>query len=487
MTHFYEAEAVQKSFRLEVIKDSDLEKIHNSALQILANTGIAIGDEKTRTLLADGGATLCENEIVKIPASLVESSLKTLPSQVYLHGRGNQGFHLGDGKVRFTSFGESPQIIDAWDGSLRNVTLKDVKSYACLVDALPSYDMCWDAWVPSELPPETYNLHTLKAYLENTTKPVCSAATNGIVASAVVKIMETIAGGKEALKQNPPGIAGTCPKSPLNLDRGTCEATVTLAQGGVPVMNMSALTAGGTGPVTLAGTMAVHHAEMLTCIVITQLAAPGSACIYGACTTALDLRKGTSAYGCPEFGMLSAGLSRLCQKYNIPHVVAGFWTDSKASDLQCGHEKTLDGMLPALAGADMIFGMSGLAAGMSGSFAQLVVDGEMVADIRRVLEGIPVEDDDIALDVIDHVGPKGQYLSEMHTMTNMRRCQIYPELADRSMTHEWIATGSKTMADKAKEKAEQLLASHKAEALDQDIKTKIADTIAEAERELGIS
>lgn len=483
---FNTANEVAKGFTLEVIDDEGLEKIHNGALQILKNTGITVDDDEAKELLAAAGAEIHENNLVKIKPSFVEQSLQTLPREIHVTGRGGKDFLFGDGSVRFCSFGESPQIIDPQTGELRNVTLKDTEDYARLVDALPAHDMCWDAWVPSELPPETYNLHTLKAYLENTTKPVCAAATNGTIAAAVVEIMEAVAGSKEELLKNPPGMAGTCPKSPLHLDKGTCEATITLARGGVPIINTSALTAGGTGPVTLAGTMAVHHAEMLACIIISQLAREGAPYIYGCCTTVLDLRKGTSTFGCPEIGMCSAGLSKLCQKYNIPHVAAGFWTDSKASDMQCGHEKTLNGILPALAGADMIFGTACLAAGMSGSYTQLVADDEMVCNLRRAMTGIPVEDQDLALDVIDNVGPQGNYLSEEHTIANMRQSQIYPQYADRAMPHEWLANGAKTMADNAAAKALQLLKEYQPTPMDPQLKEKIAKIINKTEKSLGL-
>ena len=484
---FSEATKNDPSMELQIISPEGLDKIHQGALYILENTGIVIDDNEAKDLLKKEGATLHEKNIVKIPAKIIDKALSTLPRTFHATGRGGKDFSFGDGKVRFTSFGESPQIIDPKTGEVRNVTVKDVENYARVVDALPAHDMCWDAWVPTDVPAETYCLHTLKAYLENTTKFVTAAAVDGVTAAAVVEMMTAVAGSQEELRKNPIGMAGTCPKSPLYLDKGTCESTITLARGGVPIINTSALTAGGTGPVTLAGTIAIHHAEMLANITLSQLAYPGSIFVYGCCTTALDLRKGTSTFGCPEIGMCSAALSKLCQKYQIPHVVAGFWTDSKVSDLQCGHEKTLNGILPALAGADMIFGTAGLAAGMSGSYAQLVADDEMIANLRRVMAGIPVEDIDLALDLIDKVGPQGNFLSEEHTVMNMRRSQIYPKYGDRAMVHEWISAGSKTMADNAETKANELLTEYQPQPMDEALKEKLAEIIFKTEQSLGLN
>ena len=163
--------------------------------------------------------------------------------------------------------------------------------------------MCWDAWVASDVPSSVYTLHSLDAYLSNTVKPVCIATPNGILAEAAVKMAAAVAGGKKALREKPVMIAGTCPKSPLHLDKGICESIIVLAKAGVPNMNMSALTTGGTGPGTLSGTVIVHNAEMLACLVLSQLAQKGAPCIYGSCTSGLDLRKATATYGCPEIGM----------------------------------------------------------------------------------------------------------------------------------------------------------------------------------------
>ncbi|MEE0777339.1 MAG: trimethylamine methyltransferase family protein [Bacillota bacterium] len=161
----------------------------------------------------------------------------------------------------------------------------------------------------SDVPSSVYTLHSLDAYLSNTVKPVCIATLNGILAEAAVKMAAAVAGGKKALREKPVMIAGTCPKSPLHLDKGICESIIVLAKAGVPNMNMSALTTGGTGPGTLAGTVIVHNAEMLACLVLSQLAQKGAPCIYGSCTSGLDLRKATATYGCPEIGMFSAAFA----------------------------------------------------------------------------------------------------------------------------------------------------------------------------------
>lgn len=471
--------------KFQFFNDSDLKKIHKGTLRILESTGIIVDDKEAQQLLSDAGASVdTKTNIVKIPGFLVDEAIASTPSMVYAAGRGDKGFYLGDGKVRYTSFGEAPQIIDPYTQEVRNVTKEDEGNYARVVDALDQHDMCWDTWVASDVPANTYTLHSLEAYLNNTVKPVCTATTNGILAEAAVKMGAAVAGGREALKEKPVMIAGTCPKSPLHLDKGICESILVLARAGVPNMNMSALTTGGTGPVTLAGTIVVHNAEMLACILLAQLAQKGAPCIYGSCSSGLDLRKATSTYGCPEIGMFSAAFAQLAQWYDIPIVTAGFWTDSNASDMQCGHEKTLNGLLPALTGADLIFGSGCMSAGMIGSFGQMVADNEMIAMIRRVLEGVPVTDIDLALDVIEEVGPAGNFLAEEHTMTYMRSVLAQTALMDRQNYADWTNSGSEDFIRRTDKKALEILENHTVPALDNAVKAQFKDIIAEAEEQL---
>jgi trimethylamine--corrinoid protein Co-methyltransferase len=473
-------------FRLRVFCDDDLNKLHQGTLKILSDTGLIVDDDESLELFSEAGAEVdTRTKLVKIPISLVEEAITLAPSKVLLAGRGDNGFYIGDGQVRFCSFGEAPQLFDPYTQQLRNVKKCDVENYALIVDNLSGHDMCWDAWVPSDVPSSVYTLHSLDAYFNNTEKPVCIATPNGHLAQATVKMSKAVAGGDQALRDKPLCIAGTCPKSPLYLDCGICESIIILARAGVPNMNMSAVTSGGTGPVTLAGSIVVHNAEMLACLVLSQLAAKGAPFIYGACTSALDLRRATATFGCPELGMFSAAFSSLTKYYGLPNVVAGLWTDSKDSDMQCGHEKTLNGLLPALAGADMVFGTGCLAAGMIGSFGQLVADDEMITMMQRTLKGIAVDDINLALDIIDRVGPRGNFLAQMHTVKHMKQSQVHTNLLDRNGFSEWAATGKKTFKELADEKAVAILKNHIPKPLSNEVKNALAKIIEETEVELA--
>lgn len=480
--------ALKYGFYMNQFTYEEMERIHNSTLHVLENVGLIVEGQEAMRLFADAGANVdFETCLVKLPPSLVEEAIVSVPSTINLAGRGNKGFSWGDGKVRFCSFGESPQIVDPYTKKNRNVTKQDEANYAKVVDALEEHDMCWDAWVATDIPNATYVLHSYDAYVNNTVKPACIATPNGTLAKAIVKMATAVAGSEQNLRENPVCIAGTCPKSPLSLDEGICESTIVLARAGIPIINMSALTSGGTGPVTLAGTLVVHNAEQLACFVLAQLAAEGAPCIYGSCTSALDLRRATGTYGCPELGMFSAAFAALCRYYCFPGVVAGFWTDSKIGDMQCGHEKTLTGLLPALSGADMIFGTGCLTAGLNGSLGQLVADNDMISMIRRVLKGIPIDEEELALEVIEDVGPKGNFLSEPHTIDNMSESQVYPELLDRNTNADWLNAGGKTLAQRADERVLQILENHKPEPLPAEVQEALTAIIAETERELGVN
>ena len=155
-------------------------------------------------------------------------------------------------------------------------------------------------------------------------------------------------------------------------------------------------------------------------------------------------------------------------------------------DAQIGHEKTLTAILPALTGSNVIYGMGMLEMGMTMSYEQLLIDAEIVRMIRRVMMGIAVNKDTLALDVIKSVGPAGTYLGERHTMKHMRKESSQTRLIDRHMYESWLKQGGQDMKERANDMAREILAKHQPMPLPEEAKKEIRSIIVEAEEELGI-
>lgn len=482
----YEDYSAGQGVGLHLFSDEQIEELHSATLRVLEHTGIFVESKKALDVFKNAGANVdFATNIVKFPPHLVEEAIRTSPQKILLAGRNpDQDIVLGDDTVHFTTFGEAVNLLDLTDGKQRPVTLQDVENYTKVVDACKNYSMCWDALVPNDVNPELYTLYSLEAYLNNTTKAVCVATPDGYCAKLAIEMGAAVAGGKDKLRERPLFTAGTCPQSPLFYHTGVCDAMMELAAAGIPLIFMSAATAGGTGPVTLAGTIVIHNAEMLTGLVLSQLVNQGAPYIYGSATTILDLRRGNATYGCPEIGMIGAALAQLTKYYKIPLITAGCWSDSKALDMQTGHEKTLNAVLPALAGASMVFGAGGIEGGLTFSFGQLVADDEFCGMIKRVMKGIPIDEEHLALDLIHAVGPRGNFLAESHTVQHMKESQSYPRLLHRGTREEWMNGGGKDYGTRCNEEAARIIREHQPEPLPAEVANKLKAILTAAEKEL---
>jgi len=241
-----------------------------------------------------------------------------------------------------------------------------------------------------------------------------------------------------------------------------------------------------TAPVTLAGTLVIHNAQVLAAVVLHQLTHKGSPILYGSVTTSMDLRFSIAPIGGPEISKISAAVAQLARYYQLPSNVAG-GSDSKVSDGQAAHESTLTAMLPALAGANMISGAGILEMGITHSFAQLVMDCEFVRMVRHVVEGIPVNDETLAVDVIHETGAFGDFLTHDHTLSHMRSSQIHSELIDRRMREDWEKTGGNHIYQRAQEKARHILETHKPDPLPAGVRETLRSMVKEAEEEFGVT
>jgi trimethylamine--corrinoid protein Co-methyltransferase len=232
--------------------------------------------------------------------------------------------------------------------------------------------------------------------------------------------------------------------------------------------------------------LVIQNAEILGGIVLSQLTRKGAPVIYGSTTTIMDLKITTSPMGCPEIGMVSAAAAKLAQSYEIPSWVAGGWGDSKLCDAQAGHEKTLTALLPALAGANIIYGSGSLEMGTTLDWAQLVMDNEFAGMIKHMVRGIPVTDETLAVDVIHEVGPLGDFISHEHTRMHMKTMQSQPKLIDRRRREFWQQRGATDLAQRARDEAKYILKTHKPDPLPPEVISTLRSIVEAAEADLCV-
>jgi len=312
-------------FSIPLFSDDEFEEIHGATLEILENTGVYVQMEEALDIFEKGGAMVNrETKIVKLPQYLVEDAIRTAPSKLFLAGRDPKNDVILEGsRVGFTTFGEGIQVKDIETGELKAPTKEDVKNAAKLADALSEIDVYERAVGAHDVPQEVGQIHNAEATFNNTSKHVFMGPFDGYQLDKIVEMAAEISGGKDKLLERPLITFITCPVSPLKLVQDTCEVIMGAARSGMAVNILSMAMSGASSPVTLAGTLVNHNAEVLSGVALSQLTKKGAKIIYGSSTTAMDLRLASASVGTPECAMISAAVARLARYYSLPSFVAG--------------------------------------------------------------------------------------------------------------------------------------------------------------------
>jgi trimethylamine--corrinoid protein Co-methyltransferase len=312
-------------FGLNMFTEDDLYDIHCATLEVLQNVGIKVTSSEAQKTFADGGCDVNPRTgIVKIPNYLVEDAITSAPDTLLLAGRDpERDFVLGQRRVGFINFGEGINVIDPFTRELRKSTTRDVAETTLMCDALDQLDCVLRPVDAQDQPAQVSALYEAEQVFSNTTKHCFLNPGGGRRAQITIDMAASIVGSREDLRKRPIFSCNVCPTSPLQLVPECTEVIIECAKSGIPVNLLSMAMAGGSAPVTLAGTLTTHNAEVLSGIVLSQLTRKGAPVIYGSSTTIMDLKYTTAAVGAPELGMINAAVAGLAQYYLLPSWVAG--------------------------------------------------------------------------------------------------------------------------------------------------------------------
>jgi len=315
----------QAGLRLEVFSDADLDDIHRGTLEVLERTGVFVESDEALDVMADGGCQVDrETKTVKIPPHVVEDAVRAAPASVRLAGRVPENdIVLEGGRVGFTNFSAGIMVIDPRTGEYRKSTTQDVADLARMTDRLEAIDTYEHAVEGRDAPEETLAVRDAAIALKNTTKCVGTGAMSTYDVDAIVRMGAAVAGGEDKLRERPLVYFCECPVSPLKITKDAAEVIMASARHGIPNNVISMAMSGASSPVTLAGTLVTHNAEVLASLTLAQLTERGAPTIYGSSTTAMDLRFAAASVGSPELGCISAGVAQLAQRYMLPSFVAG--------------------------------------------------------------------------------------------------------------------------------------------------------------------
>ncbi len=325
MPNFHPGKHGSQRLSLNNLTDDELNDIHQATIEVLEKTGLFIETDEALQVFDGAGAEVDrQKKIVKIPAQLVEDAIESAPSKILLAGRDPKHDKvLEAGRVHFTNFSEGIVVVDPFNGERRTPVKADLANAAKLVDYLDEIDVCEKAVGSSDVPPEVLPLHNAEAMLTNTTKHCCVGPGSGYLLKKLVQMAGAISGGIKKFQERPILSFTTCPVSPLKLINECCEIIIEAARSRSIINILSMAMAGGTSPVTLAGTLVTHNAEVLGGITLNQLVQKGAPVIYGSSTTAMDLKIGAASVGTPECAIISGAVARLARYYALPSYVAG--------------------------------------------------------------------------------------------------------------------------------------------------------------------
>ena len=472
---------------VNMLDPSALELIHQSSERILSEIGMRIHSEAVLSILNDqkGVSVEFETQIATFSPEAVQYAVNLAPSNFTLYGRDEEiavDLRCTGGLVAQSVSGEYA-LIDPVGKTRRAPTLNDMIHSIIVCDALPNIDIVGAHVLPSDVPVEVRDVHIIAEMAKLTSKPVRTWIHNPATARYILEILQVIAGDAESLRAKPRGMFGVEPISPLMMMKESVETLAEWLKFGQPVVIAPMVQSMGTGPMTIAGTMALQNAEILACLVIVQALAPGTGAVYACSNLSLDPRTAYTAFASPEQLLANMVGRQLGKLHGLPVGVQMGISDAIVPDTQAGMEKSTSLLIGAMMGASLTGGLGIAGGGQGASVPQLIIDDEIVGYVRAVLKGVEVSNETIAFDAIQRAGIGGNFLMDPHTLQYMKN-RWTPGLSQRLEWERWLEGGGETMLERAVAKKERILREHEPSPLD-DLQTKEIDRIvATAEREI---
>jgi trimethylamine--corrinoid protein Co-methyltransferase len=463
--------------KLHLISAKNIEKIHSTSLRVLEEVGVSVKDERYLNLFRRVGASVDRNkQIVRLPSSLVGDLVSLAPSQFLMAGRTRDNdMWVGDRHVHLGTGGASIRVIDLESGTLRPSTLQDQYNLAWLAEHLANVHFYQCPVVCNDMPKEVSTINSFYAALSGTTKNIQESATDPQAVRDVITMASMIAGSREALRMRPfISFVSSCINSPLELDPQVTRIAEEAIRNGIPVALSCAPVTGLSAPATLAGLLSLAHAEQLFTIALSQIITPGARVLYGIVPGIADMWNMGFLGGAVEAGMLNAAAVLLAKHINVPIYADAGAADAKMPDIQAGYEKAQNILQVALSGGDYIHHAAGILDSlMTVAYEQFVIDNDINGMAMRVLQGIKVNDDTLALDIIKQVGPGGSFLTQKHTVKYARSDEFYvPSRLTRK--HMQVRNGeAEDVREGARQIAREILAKERTPLIPQDIDRKI--------------
>jgi len=462
---------------LTLMDQAKVEKLHTAAVEILETTGLNVHHPTMRIKLAEAGARLGADTRVYLSRTMIDLALQTAKRDIVVYNRlGEPAMALGPNQIYFGTGSDLVFTRDLEMGTRRASTLEDVGRAARLCDAFSEIDFVMSFALPADVPNEDRETRQYYLILQNTVKPPIMTSFSGIdTLERMHEMACLVAGGEAAFRTRPNYILYGQFVSPLQHDRNAIERLIFCADHLVPLIYIPTIIPGASGPITLAGSLALAAAECLAGLVMHQIQRPGSPFIFGTCVSPMDMRTMLFPYGSPEWRLNDLAMAEMARSYGLPVFGTGGATDSKLLDAQAGMEFANSLLIAAMAGTNLIHDVGYLDTGLTGSLESLVLGAEQIRWVKKFIAGLDVSEETLALDVIRAVGPARHFLAQGHTRRHLRKTLWQPYALDHRAYEAWTGSGSKDYATRGRELARQLLHSHQPPAVPDAIQPRLRE------------
>lgn len=471
---------------LQYLDENEIEQIHQTSLYLLDKIGVKVDDLGVRDDLYHFGCRV-EGERVKFPPDLIQKVLVHIRKEISFSRPNSRKVDVKPGKVITHSSGGIPSIIDFKTGKKRNATLSDFRQAARLMDNLDQLDMPCALLYPEDVPFQISQIIQAEQLLRYTKKPIYGPGVSSPgEAKYIVELFRAYAGTEISLTEEPIGLVGISPESPLYFPKQITDTMKIIISAGIPTVILSAPVTGLSAPFTIAGAIAQMNAEILAFAAIACSINSKTPLIYGSRINYPNMRNGNSIWGLPEVGIGSAIAAQLARSYGFLSDVYGLACSSCTFDNQMGYEKATNGILPVLAGANMISGFGSMASLMVASLEQLVIDNETFAIQRKAKKGVQVNEDTLALDVTTNVLlDGGTFLEQTHTIRHLRAGEIFiPKLGFDNAWSEWERRGEIDIRAAAKVQVQKILDNDSYEPISPELDKEVHQIMKSANQEL---
>ena len=475
--------------KLQILDDHVVSKVIDEGFQLLLDPGVRVHNQDALGLLAEAGAEVdFDSQIARIPEWIARQALESAPGEFHLYDlNGSPAVRYGGDTVQFDPGSAAISVLDSHSQRQRPPNTADFVRFVKLVEMLPQLDAQSTAMICADVVEEIGDLYRLYLALNYMRKPIVTGAFRKDTWWTMKEMLVAVAGGEEALAEKPIAVFDVCPSPPLLWSDLTCQNMIDCARVGIPSELVSMPLAGATAPVTLAAAVVQHTAECLSGVTICQLARSGAPIVWGGSPAVFDMRHGTTPMGAVGTWMIDCAYVQVGKSLGLPtHAYLGM-SDSKIVDAQAGLESSGGTIMAALAGVNMVSGAGMLDFESCQSFEKLVIDAEIIGMARRLIQGIEVRDDPIALTLIRTLGHRADYLAMPHTVEWFQREFYIPSsVVDRGSLDAWEKAGATSALDRARARGAELLDQYEPRPVSDKLAAELRKIATHAARDFGM-